>query len=273
MLKKLLSGCVCAVLSAVMLTSCGRKAGDVASIKKHGNLVVYTSPDFPPYEFIGEEGKAIGCEIAILEKVASKLGVKLEVKPAQFDSIIMAIASGKADLGASGFTITDERKQQVDFTVPFDRSYQYLILREEDNYKYLEDLAGKAIGGQVGNTGMLLVEDAINKGELKDTKAELKQFKTASDAVLELKNKKLDAVVVDKLVAIELSKQNEGTKTVQLLFKTAEPEHEDFGMIVKKGNAELLQLLNATITEMKESGELEVNLLKYSEIARKLQDK
>ncbi len=123
MLKKLLLGCACAVLSAVLLTSCsGKKAGDVASIKKSGVLTVYSSPDFPPYEFIGEDGKVIGFEIAILEKVASKLGVNLEVKAAQFDSIIMAIASGKADLGASGFTITDERKNQVDFTVPFDRS-------------------------------------------------------------------------------------------------------------------------------------------------------
>ncbi len=273
MFKKFVLSCLCTIF-AICIVSCGgnqNEAGNASAIQTKRTLTVYSSPDFPPYEFMGEGGKVIGFEIAILEKVAEKLGVELVVKPAQFDSIIMAIASGKADLGASGFTITEERKQQVDFSIPFDRSYQYLITRENDALEYLEDLAGKSVGGQVGNTGVLLIEDAINKGALKDTNAVLKQFKTAAEAVLDLKNNKLDAVIVDKLVAIELSKTNPGTRAVQLQFKTAEPEFEDFGIIAKKGSDELLEVVNATIEELKASGAMEELLLKYSEISRQVE--
>ena len=255
-MKKYMSIMVAALVAMVLVCGCKKETTNkLDAIRKAGKLVVYTNPEFPPYEYLGKDKAIVGCEIDIVNRIAAKIGVKAEIVSAEFDSIIGTVQTGKADLGASGFTITDERKQLVDFSDVFDKSVQYLIVPKGSAIKFVEDLAGKKIGGQNGTTGFMMVEDAINKGVLKDTKTEIKSYNNAPDAVVAMKAGQLEAVVIDKLVAMALASKND-MNCFEMLKKDGQglAAPEEFGMIVAKGNEDLLAIVNEIINEMKQDG-------------------
>ena len=288
-MKKTLSVLIATVMAAAILAGCGKDTSKydampdihpddpqanltvgpfTAKIKKAGKMVVYTNPEFPPYEYIGANGQIDGAEIEVVKKIAERIGVKAEFVSAEFDSIIGSVTTGKADLGASGFTINDERKQVVSFSDPFVISVQYLIIPENSPFKTVEDLAGKKIGGQNGTTGFMMVEDCINKGILKDTKTEAKSYNNAPDAVVAMKAGQIDAVVIDELVAKSLAKKNAGYKAIALVKKDGNGLDlpEEFGMIVNKGNEDLLAFVNAVIKEMITDGSLNDIINKHQDI-------
>ena len=269
-MKKTLSVLAAAVMAAAILTGCGKAKSNsfTEKIKAKGTLVVYTNPEFPPYEYIGSKGEIDGAEIEIVKKIAERLGVKAEIVSAEFDSIIGSVTTGKADLGASGFTINDERKQVVSFSDPFVVSVQYLIIPENSPVKTVEDLAGKKIGGQNGTTGFMMVEDCIKSGLLKGTATDAKSFNTAPDAVVAMKAGQIDAVVIDDLVAKSLAKKNPGYKAIAMVTKEGKGLDlpEEFGMLVNKGNEDLLDVVNAVIKEMLTDGSLNEIILKHQNI-------
>jgi polar amino acid transport system substrate-binding protein len=270
-MKKSLSLVIACILAVALFSGCGekkeKKAGSaVEKIKAAGELVVYTNPEFAPYEYLGKDEQIVGAEIDIVHKIAAKLGVKAKVVSAEFDSIIGTVQTGKADVGASGFTITDERKQIVDFSKPFVVSVQYLIVPEACAAKGVEEFAGKRIGGQNGTTGLMMIEDAVKGGVLKDTKTEVKSFNNAPDAVVAMVNGRLDAVVIDELVAISLAKKNPGYKAIPLVDKNGKglDAPEEFGMIVAKGKEDLLNVINEVIDEMLKDGSMNEAILKHN---------
>ena len=258
MLKKLSVILLAAVTSIALISGCAKKQTVLEKVKQSGKIVVYTNPEFPPYEYLGKDGQIVGAEIDIVNKIAAKLGVKAEIVNSEFDSILMTVATGKADIGASGFTINDERKQKVDFSKPFVVSVQYLIVPEASAIKVVEDLAGKKIGGQSGTTGFLMIEDAINKddGVLKGKNTEAKAYNTAPDAVVAMKEGKLDAVVIDDLVAKSLTAKNPGLKCFEMVKADGKglDAPEEFGIMAAKGNEDLLAIINEVIDEMKADG-------------------
>lgn len=276
MLKKLAFAMVAMICTCAILTSCGQGAANkLESIKKNGKMVVYTNPEFPPYEYIGDNGKIVGAEIDLVERIAAKLGVKAEFVSAEFDSILGTVQTGKADMGASGFTINEERKKQVDFTIPFVKSVQFIILPAASTIKFAEDLAGKKIGGQQGTTGFIMVEDAANKGILKDTKAEVKAYNNAPDALTAMKEGKLDAVVIDELVAISLANSAPGYKAIELVKKDGKglDAPEEFGLMIAKGNEDLIKICNEVIEEMTKDGSLKKSIQDHNVKATLLQSK
>ncbi|MDR2358129.1 MAG: transporter substrate-binding domain-containing protein, partial [Oscillospiraceae bacterium] len=145
-MRKLLNSILALTLiSALALTaaSCGGSdggggSGKLEEIKKAGKLVVYTDPNFAPFEYIGDDETIVGVDIALAEEIAAELGVTLEVNSAKFDSILMALKGGKGDIAISGFTITEERRESVDFSDPYIDSVQYLILPEDSGISALE---------------------------------------------------------------------------------------------------------------------------------------
>lgn len=270
-MKKTLAAIMFSVAALAVFSGCTKqngKAGIVQQIKDKGKMVVYSNPEFPPYEYIGENGAVVGAEIDIINKVAEKLGVKAELVSAEFDSIIGSVTTGKADVGASGFTINDERKQKVVFSDPFVVSLQYLIIPENSPYKTIEDLAGKKIGGQNGTTGFMMVEDAISKGVLKGTNTEACSYNNAPDAVVAMKANQIDAVVIDELVAKSLAAKNAGYKAIEMVKADGKGLDlpEEFGIIVNKGNEELIAVINEVIAEMKAEGAIDAAILKHQEI-------
>ncbi len=259
-MKKFFAMSLAALLCCVFSASCSKQPpmSKIDAIKAAGKIVVYTNPEFPPFEYLGENGVVTGSEIDLVHAIAAELGVKAEIVSAEFDSIIGTVITGKADMGASGFTITEERRQSVDFSVPFVRSVQYLILPENSPIKTVEDLAGKKIGGQQGTTGLMMIENAVRDGILKDTGAESKAYNNAPDATVAMAAGQLDAVVIDELVAISLAKKNPGFKAIPMVKADGNglEEPEEFGIIIHKGNEDLLEVINAVIAKCRLDGRM-----------------
>ena len=272
MLAKIANMMLVAALCTAVFTGCSDSRTVLEKVKDKGKMVVYTNPEFPPYEYLGANKEIAGVEMDLVNRIAEKIGVKAEIIPAEFDSILGTVMSGKADMGASGFTINEERKQKVDFSVPCVRSVQYLIISDKSSVKTAEDLAGKRVGGQNGTTGLLMVEDAVKKGLLKDTKTEVKSYNNAPDAMVGMKSGHVDAVVIDELVAKALAQKNAGFKAIPLVDKNGQglEAPEDFGIMLAKGNQDFMAIINEVIAEMKKDGSLEASFFKHFEISSKL---
>lgn len=268
-MKKTISLILAAVmiLAAFALTGCSSGKGKSPDdIKKAGKLIVYTEAGFAPYEFI-YNNEIVGVDVEIMKEVAKKLGVKVEVSDVDFNTICASVKSGKADVGAAGITINDDRKLSVDFSMPYSTTEQYIIVAENnDTIKTFEDLSGKKIGVQEGTTSDSAVNKLISDKVVIDTV--VTGYKSPAIAAASVPNK-IDAVVTDKLTAELIVKNNSGLKTFKLVDKSGNPiaEIEEYGIAVAKGNSELLAVINEVIQELKNNGSIEKWVEDYSALA------
>ncbi|MCL2433562.1 MAG: transporter substrate-binding domain-containing protein [Clostridia bacterium] len=238
--------------------------GKVDAIKAAGKLVVYTDPNFAPFEFHGEDGKVAGVDIEIAKAIAAELGVEAEFVEGEFLSLISAVKGGKGDISISGFTITEERRESVDFSDPYIDSVQYLILREDSEIGKMEDLAGLKVGVAAGYTGKILMEEEIDDGVLVDSNTTIVEFRSAVDAMLDLKNGRIDAVVMDEGVAKNIVAENEGIKTIELQYEDGEVAYEQYGVVVAQGNDDLLAVINGVIANLLGENKIHDWLVEYS---------
>ena len=169
-----------------------------------GTLNVYTCSGFEPYEFIDADNKVIGVDVYLMELVCEELNMKINVVDMDFDGICGKVSTEDNAIGAAGITITDERKETIEFSTPYFSSVQYIISQKDQAYTSLDKLAGKKIGVQKGTTGAMMVEEAIESGVLKDTGAEMVEYDTGAVAYTALKAGKVDFVVIDELPAKKL---------------------------------------------------------------------
>ncbi len=215
-----------------------------------GVLVMATNAEFPPYEF-HDGGEIVGIDVEIAAAIAAEMGMDFEVEDIAFDSIIPEVQSGKADFGAAGMTVTEDRKQSVDFSDSYATATQVIIIKE-DNADIVspDDLEGKTIGVQLGTTGDIYASDIAD--------ATIEQYNKGFEAVQALTQNKIDAVIIDGEPAKVFVAENEGLKIIDEAFTT-----EEYAICVKKGNTELLEGINAAIASLKESGELQKIVDKY----------
>ena len=171
-----------------------------------GELKVYTESGFAPFEFVDENNNVIGVDMYLMSLVCEKLNMKLNITDMLFDGICGKVATEDNAVGAAGITITDERKETLDFSDAYVSSVQYIISTSEQAYTKLEQLKGKKIGVQKGTTGWLLVKDEIESGILKDSGASVVEYDSGPVAFTALKTGKVDFVVLDKLPALSLVK-------------------------------------------------------------------
>jgi polar amino acid transport system substrate-binding protein len=168
-----------------------------------GEMTVASSPDFPPYESIGPKGDVVGFEIDMAHAIAKQLGVKCTIVKQEFDSILPAIATGKADIGMSGFSVTEERKKAVDFTVDITDEPQVIMVKKGSSIKSPADLAGKKVGSQNGTIGLDLAKyepDLVAKSNFAKTMGKPKEGVGYDDDILaaeDLKQGKIDAIIYD----------------------------------------------------------------------------
>lgn len=209
---------------------------------KSGTLVVATEAEFPPFEYISG-GEVAGFDMDIMKLVADKLDMNIKFVDVEFDSIVTGVKAGTYHVGAAGLTITDERKDIVNFSDAYYESTQYAISgpgytsgsdhETEEGAGHIccmKELVGKKIGVQAGTTGHFMVDDSMNSGDLKGTGATLKEFTSGASAMLGLKNNTIDVIVLDMLPALALASKNEGYEAHYL--KDQDPEY--FGFVVAK---------------------------------------
>lgn len=209
-----------------------------------------TNAAFPPFEYI-EGSKFAGIDIELSEAIAKDLGKELKVENMEFASLIDALNSGKVDFVAAGMSVRPDREEQVDFTINYYNATQVIIIKDgTDDIKGSDDLIGKKIGVQTGTTGQEVAES------IKDV--EVSKYDNGMEAVMDLKNGKINAVIIDNFPAQKYAEKNPELKLVDGDF-----EEEFYAMAVKKGNKELLESMNKTLERLMEDGTYQNILDKY----------
>ena len=243
-------------------------------------IIVHTNAFFAPFEYY--EGTDIkGVDVEIMALVGEKLGKEIKFENVEFSAIIDNVKVGEVcDAGAAGITITKERQEKVDFSIPYYTSVQYVIFAANDTsivtktvngkeYIVWEALAGKKLGTQTDTTGWIYTDGEINATEENDygyngvlygTNTKLVNFDNAQLAADAIGAKQIDAVIVDELPAQYITKNNSALKCVPLYYSgetDAEdaPVEEQYAICVTKGNQELLDAINAVLTDLMKKGD------------------
>ncbi|MCR5626067.1 MAG: basic amino acid ABC transporter substrate-binding protein [Lachnospiraceae bacterium] len=230
-------------LSVLALSACGAKQS--ASAKK--DIIVGTNAEFPPFEYIDDSGNPDGFDIALVKAIGEKLGKNVTIQNMEFDSLISSIGT-KTDLVIAGMTVTDERKQSVDFTEPYYTAVQSVIVPVGSAIASFDDLKGKKIGVQMGTTADFISSDIEG--------AETARYNKSIDAVNDLLNGRLDCVIVDKNPAETFVASHTG-ELEALEGSNFDFEDESYAMAVAKGDAEFLKQVNDALSELKADGTID----------------
>ena len=240
---------IMAMVAAVALVCAGCGGGEKkAAAPKEKVMRVACEPTFAPFEFQKEGSKQFdGFDMDLIRAIGKQAGYKVEISNMGFDALIPALQAGNIDVACSGMTITDERKKAVDFSAPYYTSGLIILVnKDNDSIKSLADLKGKSIAVQIGTTGE-------KKGRSVEG-AKIKAFNANTEAVMELQNKGVDAVINDAPVVGYYLAQG-GAKVAKTVGSVMEAE--EYGIAVKKGNKQLLDDINKALAELKKNGEYE----------------
>lgn len=265
-MKKILSIVLALALTlgCLMMAGCGSK----------DTIIVQTNAYFAPFEYY-DGTEIVGVDVDIMNLVGEKLGKKVEFQNVTFSVIIDNVSEGKiCDVGAAGITVTDSRKEKVDFSNTYFTSVQYVIYKAgtmtpdgkdgDVDYILWDNLAGKKIGVQKDTTGDIYVDGEINAkedfdGVLFGTGATLSRFDNAQVAADAINANQIDVVVVDKLPASYIVEKNSGYECAALYYAGADgeapsPTEESYAICVTKGNDELLNAINEVLAELGSEG-------------------
>ena len=285
MKKKIVSVMLCAAMATTVLAGCGssntastdaaaeettedveaeatkeeaedaeaaEEATDAAEVTtvEPGVLTMGTNATFPPYEY-KDGDDVVGIDAEIAQALADKLGLQLEIVDMDFDSLVASVQSGKIDMSLAGMTVTEERKQNVDFTDSYATGVQVIIVKEDSAIASADDLEGKLIGVQQGTTGHLYCADDFGEDNVIP-------YANGATAVQALLQGKVDCVVIDQEPAKAFVEANEGLKILETAYTT-----EDYAAAVSKDNPALTAALNSALQELKDDGTIQGILDKY----------
>ena len=224
-------------------------AAEVTTVEP-GVLTMGTNATFPPYEY-KDGDDVVGIDAEIAQALADKLGLQLEIVDMDFDSLVASVQSGKIDMSLAGMTVTEERKQNVDFTDSYATGVQVIIVKEDSDIASADDLEGKLIGVQQGTTGHLYCADDFGEENVIP-------YANGATAVQALLQGKVDCVVIDQEPAKAFVEANEGLKILETAYTT-----EDYAAAVSKDNPALTAALNSALQELKDDGTIQGILDKY----------
>jgi len=224
--------------------------------KTEGVMTFGTNAEFPPFEFVAGTGvidQYDGIDMAIAKQIAEENGMTAAIENMEFDSLLIALQNGQIDAVIAGMTVTEERKEAVDFSTPYYTATQVMIVKEDSDIAAAADMADKKICVIQGYTGEVCVNDMGYPYEA---------FKKGTEAVMELVNGKCDVVVIDSATAQKYVNDNEGLKIVE---DAAAFEAEEYAIAVRKGNTELLDMINTAIDAKLADGTISELGVKYTE--------
>lgn len=230
----------------IMILMCG------CSKKDENQLVMVTEAGFAPYEYY-ENGEVVGVDVDIAKEIAKYLGKKLVVKDIAFDSIINEVKTGKADFGAAGISYSDDRAKNVDFSINYAVSKQVVIVNNNSSITNVNGISNKKIAVQLGSIADTFVTEKYKSANV------VRQKKYLA-AIEDLKTGKVDCVVMDELPAKEIVSKNEGIKILD-----GSLTNDSYGMVVKKGNKELLDAINMVLQNLKDEGKIDEFIIKHTE--------
>lgn len=278
-MKKLIALILALVMVVCCFAACGAKNGTDADVTSDaaGNesenaekLIMATNAAFPPYEYLADDGSFAGIDVEIAGKIAEKLGMELEIVDTEFGSIIGGVQSGKYSMGMAGMTVNEERLQSVNFSDPYAKGIQAVIVKADSEYASYEDFYtgyddegnpagvkdGIKIGVQADTTGDIYSSDKPEKWGFGEDN--VIRYKTGNDAVQALVAGKVTAVIIDNEPAKSYVAANDGLKILDGAYTD-----EDYAICVAKENTDLLDKINKALAELTEDGTIAEIVEKY----------
>ena len=232
-------------------------AATVFTTVEEGKLHMSTNAEFPPYEMTTDAGGFEGIDVEVADAIAKKLGLELVVDDMGFDAALTAVQTGQSDIAMAGITITDERKEVMDFSDSYATGIQVVIVKEDSPIQTVDDLANaEMIGTQKATTGYIYCSDSPENGGYGED--HVTAFDTGALAVMALVNGQVDAVVIDNEPAKAFVAQNPGLKILDTEFAV-----EDYAIGFAKGNTALLEAVNTAMAELKDDGTFQNIVDKY----------
>ena len=255
-MKKIIAFLAVLVLATSVFAAGQADVSAMEKIKTNGKIILGTSADYPPYEFhalIDGKDTIVGFDISIAQEIAKDLGVQLEIKDMNFDGLLAALVSGNVDFVISGMTPTEERKQNVDFSDIYYEAVHGAVIRKADVAKYGSNpasLKNVMIGAQKGAIQVGIAKEQI-KGvtgaALDNNHPQIKELGTLPDLIMEVKNNKIEAVIAELPVAKAYVAANPDLVLADFTFQDTEGGS---AIALKKGNADLVAAINATIARL-----------------------
>ena len=251
--------------ATLIFTACGKKEepppapAPVASAPAPAPAKVYavgTDAAYAPFESQNDKGEIVGFDIEVVKAIAKKAGIEVKFVNTPWEGIFNTLAQGDRDLVVSAVTITAERKQTMDFSDPYFDAQQLIAVKQNSKIAKFADLKKLKVGVQTGTTG----DEAVTKLQGK-TSANIKRFESTPLALKELEAGGVDAVVADNGVVINYVANNPGGKFKSIADKEFVPEQ--YGIALKKGNAELQAKVNKALAEIKADGSYDAIYTKY----------
>ena len=244
------------LLAGMVLAACGKQepaapaagapaAPPVAAAAK--GYVVGTDAAYAPFESQNDKGEIVGFDIDVVKAAAQKAGIEVKFLNTPWEGIFNSVAQGDRDLLVSAITITPERQQTLDFSTPYFDAQQLIAVKSDSKIAKFDDLKKLKVGVQNGTTG----DEVITKLQGKDS-PNVKRFESTPLALKEMEGGGVDAVVADNGVVVHYVNNNPDSK-----FKTIADSSfasEQYGIAVKKGNAELLEKINKGVAGIKQDG-------------------
>ena len=265
------------IASLMLITLC---CGFASCNKDDNVLVMATNAAFPPYEYL-EGDKFVGIDVEIAEAIADKLGMELQIEDVEFGSIIGGVVEGKYDMGMAGMTVTEERKQSVNFSNTYATGIQVIIVKDGSSITSLDDIfefnadgdpvalknPDLKVGVQQDTTGDIYSSSDISGWGFCDVEEDgtvttdrVVRYKTGADAVEALKTDKVNMVIIDNEPAKSFVAANDG---IHILDGDNEYAVEDYAICIAKENTELLEKINKALDELKKDGTIDKIVSKY----------
>lgn len=214
-------------------------------------LTVGTNAEFPPFEFVGDDGKIQGFDIELIGAILKDLGYEYEVISLEFDALPAALESKQIDIAIAGMTISEEKGKFVLFSAPYFNASQKLMVKEDSPIALEADLKKEMkVGVQLGTTGDKYVTEKLP--------VECVRYNKILDAIMDMKNGRLDAVMVDAAPSAYFAKAVGGLKVLEENLSD-----EKYGIAVKKDNAALMDKINASLEKLTKDGTYETLHAKY----------
>lgn len=249
------------IISGCSERSNRKELSKLEQIKEKGKIVLGTAADYPPYEFhkqIDGEDQIVGFDIKIAREIAKSLGVKLEIKDMKFNGLLAALKANKIDFIIAGMVPTKERRKSVDFSKKYYQAEQRLLTKKESNYKTIDDLAGLRVGAQKAS-----VQEEIAKKKIDSS--EVKSLGKITDLVLELKNNKIDGIVLVEPVAKPYAEANKDLKVAEVSLGI----EDGVAIAVQQDTPQLLHEINNTLDKLKEKKKIDEFIKEATKLSSK----
>lgn len=217
---------------------------DTVTVKETTKYIVGIDGEYPPYSYIDTDGNPVGFDVDSIKWIAEQNGFEVEIIPVAWDGIIPALQAEKIDMVYSGMTITDERKEKVNFSIPYWKVNQSVAKNDDNDYTMDDFMSGEyIIGAQRGTTGAFWVEEnLIETGILPEEN--LKTYDSFPLAAEDLKNKRVDFTVYDKPPMVEAIQG----KPLSIIGEI--DTGEEYGVAIRKSDPELLEIVNTGLTQL-----------------------